>query len=128
MTARMFNYMYDFLLAARTNKETNTGLIEFFGRCREANITLSLFKCKLMYQRLIFLGYLFTPEDLKTNPEKVRAILDMRPPTEGIKSFLGFVQFNAQFIPNLAAITFPLNRLTQKKVHVFRHRNSSCLI
>ena len=52
------------------------------------------------------------------DPEKVRAIKEMRQPqnTKELRIFLGFMQYLAKFIPNLAEVTAPLRKLLEKEV------------
>jgi len=56
-------------------------------------------------------------EGLRTDPEKVRAILEIPPPTNlaTLRRFLGMVSWYRRFIPNIATVTGPLNDLLKKK-------------
>ncbi|XP_059068626.1 transposon Tf2-1 polyprotein [Cryptomeria japonica] len=62
------------------------------------------------------LGHIVCKAGLKTDPDKIRVILDMDSPTDvtGIKSFLGHVGYYQQFIKGFAEVSLPLERLTRK--------------
>ena len=55
---------------------------------------------------------------MMADPEKVDSVLEAgRPETKNeVKSFLGFAQFNAQFMEDFATISEPLRQLTKKRV------------
>ena len=62
------------------------------------------------------LGHIVCKSGLKTEPDKVRVIVEMEGPTEvsGVKSFLRHIGYYRQFIKNYAQITLPLVKLTRK--------------
>ena len=62
------------------------------------------------------LGHIVCKEGLKTDPEKVRAIMEMQPSTNvmEVKSFLGHIGYYRRFIKNFAKVSYPLDRLTCK--------------
>jgi len=55
---------------------------------------------------------------LKPDPEKIRAVQEMQPPqnTKELKSFLGFIQYLAKFMPNMASESAPLREYLEKQV------------
>ena len=57
-----------------------------------------------------YLGTMVTPEGIKPDPMKVRAIVKMGNPTDkaGIRRVLGMINFLATHIPNVSTITAPL--------------------
>ena len=64
------------------------------------------------------MGYIITSEGLQPDPKKVQAIVDMPQPQdkEGVRRFLGLVQYLAKFIPNLSQIDAPLRILLKTDV------------
>ena len=59
-----------------------------------------------------------TGQGLCVDPSKVRAILEMPPPSDvaGVQRLLGMTQYLAKFLPHLSDITKPMRDLTQKGV------------
>ena len=59
-----------------------------------------------------------TFEKRAPDPEKIRAVQEMQPPenTKELKSFLGFIQYLAKFMPNMASENAPLRELLEKQV------------
>ena len=60
-----------------------------------------------------FFGHRLTPEGLKPDPEKVKAIVDMKPPQsmQSLQSFNGMVNYLRRFSPVLTELSEPLRRL-----------------
>ena len=52
------------------------------------------------------MGHLITAQGLQPDPDKVKAIIGMPQPKdkEGVKRFLGIVQYLARYIPNLSKV------------------------
>ena len=65
-----------------------------------------------------FHGHVFSQDGLKTDPEKVRAIVEMPRPTDkaGVQRLLGMVNFVSKFIPNLSDLTTRLRTLLHQDV------------
>ena len=74
-------------------------LQQFLRRCRERNIKLNAEKLKLRNQEVPYIGHLLTAEGLKVEPEKIRAITDMPPPTDvkGVQRLVGIVNYLTKF-------------------------------
>jgi hypothetical protein len=67
-------------------------------------------------ERIEFMGHILSEHGIGVSESKVQAIKEARKPqtvTE-VKSFMGLVNFTGRFIPNLATIAEPLNRLMRK--------------
>ena len=59
-----------------------------------------------------------TTEGLKPQPEKVKAISELKPPTtsKGVRAFLGMVGYYRKFISRFADAARPLTKLTRREV------------
>lgn len=64
-----------------------------------------------------FLGYIISADGMKPDPDKTRAVQDMKEPTNvsELRSFLGMVNQLGKFLPNLAEKDKPLRDLLSKK-------------
>ena len=71
-----------------------------------------------MKNEVDYLGYRISSEGLRTAQSKVKAVLDAPTPRNlsELKSFLGLVNYYAQFLPGLAEVGRPLNDLMKKDV------------
>ena len=52
-----------------------TMMKKYFICLREMNLFINIEKYKFLVTRILFLGYILTPEGLKINPEKIKIIL-----------------------------------------------------
>ena len=87
-------------------------------KLEEKGLTLNEDKCVFDMPKLTFMGFLLSNSCIGPTDEKVRAVVEARESqmvTE-VKSFLGLVNFNAIFIPDLATIAEPMRRLTKRRV------------
>lgn len=66
--------------------------------------------------KLTFMGLVLSRQGIGPTEEKVKAVNEACEPqgVSEVKSFLGLVNFNARFIPDLATVAEPLRRLTKK--------------
>ena len=85
-----------------------------FDRARQVGLKYNKAKSRIGPKEVKFLGHIISQEGLKADPEKIRAICSMKPPTgvKGVQTFLGCVNYLLQFIPNLSDLTEPLQKLT----------------
>ena len=82
-------------------------------RAEKAGVTLNLKKCEFGKKKVNFLGYIISADGLKPDPDKTRALQELKEPmnTTEVRSFLGMVnQFH-----NLAEKDKPLRDLLSKK-------------
>ena len=93
-------------------------LIRFLERCRSVGIKLNPDKCKLRCIQVPFMGHLVTDEGIKPDPEKVKAIVEMPPPTdvEGVFRLCGTINFLKDYIPSLASVMESIHALKRKDV------------
>ena len=86
-------------------------------RVRNAKLKLKAKKCILFARETKFLGHVISKDGVRTDPDKVRAILDWHPPktVRQVRSFLGMVIYYSRFIPDLAVLASPLHDLTKLK-------------
>ena len=65
---------------------------------------------------LVFMGHVLSANGIGPAENKVKAINDAREPRTAaeVRSFLGLLNFQARFLPNLASVSEPLRKLTRK--------------
>ena len=77
------------------------------------NLSLNPNKIQFKSTHLKFFGHRLTPEGLKLDPEKVKAIVQMKAPQslQTLQSLNGMVNYLKRFSPVLTELTEPLRRL-----------------
>ena len=103
-------------------RDHDRNLVALLERAREVNLKLNPKKLKLRLNEVPYIGHLLTPDGVKPDPEKVRAVQDMPRPdgrsraekVKAVQRFLGFVNYLAKFVPHLADESEHLRRLTDK--------------
>lgn len=85
-------------------------------RLRGAGMVASAEKCKFCRSELKYLGYIIDGQGLRTDPEKVQAMVNIPPPTNAkeVRSFLGMVSWYRRFVEGFSSIATPLTELTKK--------------
>ena len=91
-----------------------------FERCRAKQIKLNSSKKEFKKTSMPYIGHILTPEGVKADPAKVKAILEMKQPSDvaGVRRILGTVNYLAKFLTHLSQVSEPLRQLT-KKDHPF---------
>ena len=108
--------MDDILVAGRDISQYDSVLEKVLYRAKSYNLKLNFDKVRVRKQQVLFVGHIISAEGLKPDPEKVRAMKEMPPPTtkENVRRFLGSIQYLAKFLPMLAGVETPLRELTKK--------------
>ena len=85
--------MDDILVYGNTQEEHNTHLMAVLQRIKEVEITLSKDKCEFNQTHNKYLGQVIDKTGVRPDPDKVHAILEMKPPTNTreLRQFLGMV-------------------------------------
>lgn len=109
-------YMDDIIIFSTSLQEHLTRLKLIFNRLREANFKIQLDKSEFLQKEVSYLGHIVTPEGVKPNPEKIRAIQKYPIPKtpKEIKGFLGLLGYYRKFIKDFAKITKPLTSCLKK--------------
>ena len=87
-------------------------------RLKQDKLCLKKSKCLFFKQELHYLGHLLTTKGIKPQSEKVKAILEMKPPRnqKGVREFLRMVGYYRKFINTFANAARPMTKLTRKGV------------
>jgi hypothetical protein len=70
-------------------------------------------KCEFWIKEVQFLGHVVSPEGIVVDHNKVKEVLDWKPPTivSDVRSFLGLASYYQRFILNLSKLAKPVNEL-----------------
>ncbi|XP_055599014.1 uncharacterized protein LOC129748419 [Uranotaenia lowii] len=118
----VFVYLDDIVVVTETFEHHVQLLTEISRRLREANLSINRDKSRFGVSEVPFLGYLLGTEGLRTNPEKVRPILEYERPTTvtKLRRFLGMANYYRRFIPDFSGTTAALTDLLQTKSKLVR--------
>lgn len=114
---KVFAFLDDIIIISETFEEHVSLLQRVFDKLRWANLTVNLDKCHFFRNKLRYLGYIVDAQGLRTDPEKVQAILNFSTPSnrKEVKRFLGTASWYRRFIPEFSSVAGPLNKLTSNK-------------
>lgn len=114
---KAFAYLDDIIVISSSFEEHVSLLLRVLDKLRSANLTVNFEKCKFFRSQLKYLGYVVDAKGLRTDPEKVEAILNYPTPScrKDLKRFLGTATWYRRFVPNFSTIAGPLNKLTSNK-------------
>ena len=105
----------DMLVAERDITHHDSVLEKVLYRAKSYNLKLNFDKVRVRKQQVPYVGYIMSAEGLKPDPEKVRAMKEVPPPTtkEDVRRFLGSIHYQAKFLPMLEGVETPLRELTK---------------
>jgi hypothetical protein len=85
-------------------------------QCRQIQLSLNIKKCIFSTPIGILLGHMVCKDGVKVDMEKIKIILDLKPPVnqKQIKIFLGHTGYYRKFIHHYSDITFPMDELLRK--------------
>ena len=103
----------DILTHGETEIQHNGRLLTLLETARMNNLSLNPDKIQFKSTDCKFFGHRLTPEGLKPDPEKIKAILAMQPPQsiQQLQSFNGMVNYLKRFSPVLSELAEPLRKL-----------------
>ena len=101
---------------SEATKNHDENMIALLKRCQERCIKLNADKLQFKCDEVSFIGHLLTPDGVKADPAKIKAILEMEKPNDvsGVQRLIGMVKYLGKFLSSLSDICEPLRRLTHK--------------
>lgn len=83
---------------------------------QKAGLKLNRKKARVGLRQVCYYGHLLTSEGLKPDPQKVKAVAEMRRPenVKEVQCLLGMSTYLGKFSPQLSEVCEPLRRLTKK--------------
>ncbi|XP_073152557.1 uncharacterized protein [Henckelia pumila] len=109
-------YVYDILVKTRTTDQFITDLTQTFQTLKRYKLKLNPNKCTFGVRAGKFLGYMVTQRGIKTNPEKVQAIISMSSPKniQEVQRLTGRITALARFISRSADKSLPFFKALRK--------------
>ena len=108
-------YIDDLLVSGEDAQGHLRNLRALLQRLQDKGLRCNLQKCVFAQSSVEYLGHTLSSKGVSKGA-KVDAVTRMPPPTNTsmLRSFLGSVQFYGKFIPDLATLAEPLNRLLRR--------------
>lgn len=122
LKSNVFVYLDDLLVMSK-DFATHLKLLDKVADClRKANLTIGMKKSKFCFKELKYLGYVVGSGCLKTSPDKISAIMNLKPPksVREVRSFLGTAGWYRRFIKNYASLADPLTDALKKSKEKFQ--------
>lgn len=109
----VFVYLDDIIIATPDFDIHLRILREVFDRLKAASLSINLQKCEFCRSSLAYLGFIVDHGGLRTNPDKVSAIVDFPVPqnTTQIKRLIGLVSWYRRFIKDFSSVCSPITDL-----------------
>ena len=101
----------DILIHGHDQSEHDARLQRTLGILEKAGVVLNMAKCKFGKHELEYYGHMVGRDGVKPSPNKVKAIIELKPPeniTE-LRSINGMFQY--QFVPHLSTVMKPVTEL-----------------
>lgn len=110
----VYCYIDDIIIASADFKTHLILLKRVLEKLKFAKLSINFEKSKFFRNSIKYLGYVVDEFGLRTDPEKVSAILNFPTPTSAkeVKMFLGTCSWYRRFIRDFSTIAAPLNKLT----------------
>ncbi|KAK3708825.1 hypothetical protein QZH41_019571, partial [Actinostola sp. cb2023] len=107
----------DVLITGATQAEHDQRLTAALERIQNAGVTLNKEKCEFSKETVTFLGQVISATGVQPDPEKVKAIVQMKEPenTSDVKRFLGMANQLGKYSDKLSDLSKPLRELLSSK-------------
>lgn len=113
----IFCYLDDIIVVSKTFEEHVCLLETVKKRLKDANLRVNIEKCEFFKNSLRYLGYIVDGDGLRTDPDKVSAMVNYpRPKTATeMKRFVGMCSWYRRFVPHFSTLMSPINDLLKQK-------------
>lgn len=108
----------DILIFGCDTPEHDKRLKEVEERAKKAGIQFNRDKCQIRKSCIAFLGEKFDKTGMRPDPEKVRAICDLAPPTDvsELRRLMGMVNYLGRYLENLSTVCKPMTDLLKDDI------------
>ncbi|CAH8676807.1 unnamed protein product [Schistosoma haematobium] len=111
-------YLDDVIVTGSSKSELFNRLDTVLTKISECGFYLKEEKCTFFMNSVKYLGFVFDKNGRRPDPENVRAIQNMPPPSNvaTLRSFLGLISYYSNFLPQLHRLRAPMNQLLSSNV------------
>ncbi|PKI49247.1 hypothetical protein CRG98_030356 [Punica granatum] len=113
-------YVDDMIAKSKEGEDHLVNLKRLFDHPRKYKLRPNPVKCTFNAKSGKLLGFVVSERGIEVNPDKVKAIMELHPPStvREVRGFLGQLNYIAQFIANLTDKCQPLFRLLCKNAAI----------
>ena len=110
-------FVDDIIIHGPTKDEYLQTLRQVLERLQEKGFRLNRDKCSFGLKTVEYIGHILSEDGITLSESRKEAVKKIPPPTtvKELRSFLGFVNYFRDFVPDMARISKPLYALTKKK-------------
>ena len=107
-------YLDDVIVFSKKRANHIADLSAVLDRIRAAGLKLKPSKCALFREQVLYLGHVISAAGVSPDPEKLRVLREWPVPSKvrEMQSFLGFINFYAEYLANATQLTAQLYDLT----------------
>nr|CAX83705.1 Gag-Pol polyprotein [Schistosoma japonicum] len=111
-------YLDDVIVTGSSKSELFNRLDSVLTKISEYGFYLKEEKCTFFMDSVKYLGFIFDKNGRHPDPENVRAIQNMPPPSNvaTLRSFLGLISYYSNFLPQLHRLRAPMNHLLSNNI------------
>ncbi|PKI78864.1 hypothetical protein CRG98_000725 [Punica granatum] len=113
-------YVDDMIAKSKKGEDHLVNLKRLFDCLTKYKLRLNPTKCTFGVKSGKLLGFIVSEKGIEVDPDKVKAIMELPPPStvREVRSFLGQLNYIARFIANLTNKCQPLFRLLRKNAAI----------
>ena len=111
-----FVYIDDLIIYSKSLEEHTQHLNLVLQKLREVNLKVQLDKTNFLHKEVAFLGHVVSPDGIKPNPDKIRAVKEYPLPktAKEIKQFIGLAGYYRKSIKDFAKVAHPITSKLKK--------------
>jgi len=111
-------YLDDIVVTGRDDAEHLANLTAVLGRLQKFGLRLNEQKCEFMKASVQYCGHIISKDGLHMVSDKTAAVLNSPAPEnqDQLRAWLGFISYYRKFLPNLASVLGPVNKLLRNDV------------
>ena len=106
----------DMIITGKNDEEHLANLEEVLRRLQFHGLRADKAKCEFFKEKITYCGHDIDKDGLHKSAAKVEAVLEAPQPNDvaEVRSFLGLINYNHRFLPNLLTTVHPLTQLLEK--------------